>query len=550
MSGTSGTSSLDKSDVGFGRQTYTPKPRRKVVSLFTKALRQLGTTLFEYRDEVSNNIEHPEWGGLDRQLLRMAPSQYQDGISTPAGSSRPSPREISNVIFAQDDEQPSTKNASALFWLWGQFVDHDVGLSKDSSGESFSIPVPTGDLHFDPNGDGDKNIPMHRSVWDPNSGTSTENPREQINGISPFIDASNVYGDTSERKNWLKYGKGGLLRTSMGNMLPYNDGSMPNAMGTSSAFYVAGDIRCNEHLGLIAMHTLWVREHNYWASRLHVRYPKLSDNELYQRARVMVEAEIQSITINEFLPLMLGGTDVFGPYTGYNPNANPQMNNEFTAAAYRLGHTLISSPYPRLKENGEPITEGSMQLRDAFWVPHKLSNDGGLDPLFRGLATVVAAEFDGKVVNDLRNLLFGNPGQGGLDLTSLNIQRGRDHGLADYNTTRVAYGLSPIQTFDQVVSDPAIVSKLVELYGTPDNADLYVALQVEDNVQNSMLGPTTMTILGEQALRIRTGDRLWYQRRLPESLLKYVNSMKLSNIILRNTGINKIQKKVMEAQPR
>jgi len=203
-------------------------------------------------------------------------------------------------------------------------------------------------------------------------------------------------------------------------------------------------------------------------------------------------------------------------------------------------------------------------MRGAFFCPWVLTNEGGIDPVIRGLATVVAEEFDGKVIDDLRNLLFALSGPGphgkGLDLTALNIQRGRDHGLADYNTTRQYYGLPAIQSFSEVVSNPETVQKLEQLYGTPDNADLYVVLQVEDHVHLpptiapedgvSMLGPTTMAILGEQAVRMRSGDRFWYQRRLPKKLLEYVESVKLSEIILRNTGIEWIQDDVMIAHPR
>ena len=62
-------------------------------------------------------------------------------------------------------------------------------------------------------------------------------------------------------------------------------------------------------------------------------------------------------------------------------------------------------------------------------------------------------EIDNKVVDGVRNFLFGPPGAGGLDLASLNIQRGRDHGLADYNTTRAALGLPRVTSFDQITSD-------------------------------------------------------------------------------------------------
>jgi hypothetical protein len=71
----------------------------------------LATTEFEYRDQVPNNVEHPEWGAPNQPLLRAAPPQYADGISAPAGANRPSAREISNVLFAQSEPHPNKKHA-------------------------------------------------------------------------------------------------------------------------------------------------------------------------------------------------------------------------------------------------------------------------------------------------------------------------------------------------------------------------------------------------------------------------------------------------------
>ena len=45
------------------------------------------------------------------------------------------------------------------------------------------------------------------------------------------------------------------------------------------------------------------------------------------------------------------------------------------------------------------------------------------------------------IVDDVRDFLFGEPIPGGFDLATLNIQRGRDHGLPGYNAVRVAFGL-------------------------------------------------------------------------------------------------------------
>src|SRR4029079_7870017 len=112
-------------------------------------------------------------------------------------------------------------------------------------------------------------------------------------------------------------------------------------------------------------------------------------------------------------------------------------------------------------------------LRDAFFNP-SLLQETGVDGILKYAASTNSEELDTQIVDGLRNFLFGAPGQGGLDLASLNIQRGRDHGLADYNTVRASYGLTRVTSFDQITSDAAVQETLKSLYGTVDNVDLWV----------------------------------------------------------------------------
>ena len=180
------------------------------------------------------------------------------------------------------------------------------------------------------------------------------------------------------------------------------------------------------------MHTLFVREHNRLV--LELRKLKLPEETRYQVARAIVGAELQAITYREFLPLLLG-KNTLARYRGYDPSVNAGIANIFSTGAYRFGHTMVPSQLLRLNRKGRPIKEGHLPVREAFFNP-QLILDHGIEPILRGLATQRAEAVDNFIVNDLRNFLFGPPGAGGFDLSALNIQRGRDHGLPSYNDSR------------------------------------------------------------------------------------------------------------------
>ncbi|MCA9014014.1 MAG: peroxidase family protein [Planctomycetaceae bacterium] len=488
-------------------------------------------------DGTGNNIDNPELGSTGSQLIRLAEADYGDGLSTPAGEDRPSAREISNVIAAADSSETNDRYLTDLFWIWGQFIDHDItltGSALDADGnplESFPIEVPTGDPFFDPDGSGDDVINLNRSAFE----LDEDGVRQQINQITAFIDGSMIYGSSEELAAELRTFDGGLLKTSDGDLLPYGD----------DGFFLAGDIRANENVALTSMHTIWVREHNRIASELAAENPDLTDEELYQQARQIVIGELQAITFNEFLPALFGA-GVVSEYMGYDPTVDPSIANEFSNAAYRFGHTMLSSELLRLDENGNVADEGNIALLNAFFNPSELEVNG-IDSLLRGAAVNLAQELDNELVDDVRNFLFGPPGAGGFDLASLNIQRGRDHGLADYNSTRVALGLSAVESFSDISSDPEVAAKLEALYGTVDNIDLWVGGLAEDHLPGSSMGETFTAIIVDQFERLRDGDRFWYENVFSGEALKEIDGTTLADVIERNSDVSGLQENVFFA---
>ena len=157
----------------------------------------------EYRtfDGSGNNLQNTTWGATHTQLKRATSIGYSDNISMPGGTNRPNPRTISNGLFAQDSLVNDPLNLSDFVWVFGQFIDHDITLTHNSSEGAF-INVPAGDPWFDPFGQGTALIFMSRSEAIDGTGTTINNPREHANEITAWIDGSGVYGSDTSRANW------------------------------------------------------------------------------------------------------------------------------------------------------------------------------------------------------------------------------------------------------------------------------------------------------------------------------------------------------------
>ena len=508
-------------------------------------------------DGTSNNIENPVWGASWEHLQRIASSDYSDGISSLAGNQRVSARVISNLVANQGpgEDIPNTFGTSDFLWQWGQFIDHDIDLTDGSTNEEQNIIVPAGDEYFDPLETGSVVMNFHRAIYDMETGTSTSNPRQQENEITSWIDGSMIYGSDENRNNALKEAPDSpFLATSENNLLPFNHDDFTNASGfvrDTQSLFLAGDIRANENVTLTAMHTLWMREHNRIAEILMNKQARSSNNidgaKIFEQARILVIAEIQKITYEEYLPALLG-EQALPDYQGYDNRVKPNIYNEFSTAAYRLGHSEIGETLLRLDDEGQVIEAGHVALRDGFFAGIELlKSKNDIDPFLRGLATQTHQAIDVQVAEDLRNFLFGQPGQGGFDLISLNIQRGRDTGLSSYNDTRAAMGLTRITEFSQITQDLTLQENLQAAYDSVDDIDLWIGGMAETplTAQGSQLGELFTKIVAKQFNELRAADRFWYQRYLTKDEQEFIKDVKLSTVIKNDTNIkNELQENV------
>ena len=554
-------------------------------------------------DGSENNLENLNLGQADTQYRRISPAHYQDGIS--ATIDAPNPREISNLIFNDVGQNLFSENdVSQWGYNWAQFIDHDMGLARGGD-EDASFTFPSVDPLEEFVNDSEY-LQFNRSAPAPDSGT--DSPREQINTTSSFIDASTIYGLDSERLEWLREGPvdGDLSNNSAklllaeGDLLPRandrgNTDTSPvmelqgRLRANPDSAFVAGDIRANENIALSSAQTIFAREHNRIVDLLP---DNLSEAEKFEIARKVVGAEIQYITYNEFLPAMGITVD---PYTGYDATVDPSITNEFATVGFR-GHSMIhgeieaavdadyyspeelesfrSQGIEVVEEEGE--VELAIPLNIAFGNPD-LVEEIGLEPILAGLASERQYKNDEQIDNQLRSILFEIPrditgeldGTGipdnfstVMDLGAIDIQRGRDHGIASYNDLREAYGLERVESFTEITGEdtdelPAeytphrsvlnpdillfdslldddgnpieldseaaegdavtgtrrttLAARLKLIYGDVDNVDAFTGMVSEEHLPGSEFGELQEVIWKEQFEDLRDGDRFFYE---------------------------------------
>lgn len=618
-------------------------------------------------------------GNEGAPLIRLFPSAYADGFNQPRGggaagtpSILPNARDVSNLIAPQGTVTGNPLNASDWLWQWGQFLDHDLGLSEgtniltleseaEQTAASFNIPLAEGDILSGANFTA---IPVSRVPAVEGTGGALENPRQIANEITAYIDGSNGYGSTyiraaakrSDLGNSFfgQFGEGeievdeetgerflvveliegeGVVETgeegeivrvplppegaspydgkllvandgygtdgvafeagadpnnTSGEILPpYNRANSPNAdpdpdpdsstggRVPNDQEFISGDVRINEQSGLIAIHTLLVREHNLIADKVAfhldaeddpalnqafaefrdvyvpaLNLPELATPEqirgefIYEASRAVVGAKNQVITYEEFLPKLVGNQTAADLQVIDPEILSPGIAVEFSGAAYRLGHTLLTDQIRTIDGDGY----GSISLRDAFFDPQSIS-ENGVDNILLGLNYQQSNDADHRVIDGVRNNLFGPPGNGGLDLVAINLQRGRDLGIPGYvEVYNQLNPNAPITSFADLVPifGADIVPLFEQAYETVDQIDLWIGGLAEIAVEGALLGPTLGAIVSDQFARLRDYDRFFYETQLadPDSFLSIVSNaidldvgeVRLADIIRENVA--------------
>lgn len=559
---------------------------------------------------LGNNEANPGWGTAGYQFIRLTDAYYTDGAAGIRETTL-TPREISNIVSNQDnngdgveDSIPNVFNGSSLLTFFGQYFDHGLGFIAKGGPGPVSIGTPDFPI----------NAPRSNIV----EGTGENGiPAQYINSTSPFVDQNQAYGShnavTDLLRKWeldsngqavqTAYLLAGDLDASGRALLPtlnhirenhrimtggedittddvrdykgtgqallldfrpvfvlLEDGSPSEQFDLDAIghYFVTGDGRTNENVMLTSIHTIWARNHNFWVDKIKAETGgKWTEAEYFEAARIMNIAEYQQVVFTEFATAMAGQLgdddddeiDLEHGFDGYDPNVDASISVEFAQAVYRFGHSMLNEMvvYKDADGNLQQIS-----LVQAFLRPDQVGAIG-VDALLAGAASVSHQAIDVDVVNALRNQLVGQP----LDLAALNIFRGRDMGIAPFNSVRKQLwelsgrknSLRPYEGWNDFAArnnlSAAFIAQLQEAY--PDGfetMDLWIGGLAEKPV-HGQLGSTFGYIFREQMDRLQHGDRFYYLEILDDSIFKD-HPATFANIIMRNTGLTGLPENVFQ----
>ncbi|XP_048413029.2 eosinophil peroxidase-like isoform X3 [Stegostoma tigrinum] len=550
-----------------------------------------------------NNRRAPKLGATNTPYARWLPAQYEDGFSLPKGwiegklySGFPLPlaREVSNKILKTSIEDIIEDSEwTQLFMEWGQWMTHDMSLIRPAQNlemssnnincerscvqrsPCFPIKLP----HGDPRNTGTYPcMPFIRSALVCCPGFSGLSGCDQINMQTSYIDASSIYGNMELQAKRLRDFTSdlGLLKvnpTFSDNNLKYlpfeNHGPKDPctiAHNSSSCFGIrvpcmlAGDNRANENLGLLSFHTLFLREHNRLATELKKLNPHWSGETIYQEARKIIGAFQQIINYRDYVPLVIGKDETekyLHQYQGYNASVDPRLSNVFATAAMRFGHVTIQPIMKRFNEKyQEDSRYPSMLLHDTFFAPGNLIGKGGIDPIIRGLFGYPAKlqSQSSMMPDELREKLIVPSQHIALDLSAINIQRSRDHGLQGYNAWRRFCELSEPQNIvdlSLVLNNMELATNLLKLYGSPDNIDVWVGGISEPFMEGGRVGPLFACLIGQQFKNLRDGDRFWWQNKgvFTDNQQQALQHISFSRVICENSKIEELPRDVFRYRP-
>ncbi|XP_014788035.1 dual oxidase isoform X1 [Octopus bimaculoides] len=471
-----------------------------------------------------NSKSNPTLGAAFRPLAFNLPNHYEDQTYLPSGSNRPNARYISRELFQGKIGKMSTTNKTALFAYFGQFLTLEVSNTNEPGCpvEILNVKVPRCDEDFDDKCSGRHFIPYERVDYDRQSGVSPNNPRKQINQVTSFLDGSAIYGNNEVTANilrdwktgkldaddlWHKFPSFNTMRLGNWRFPVFHSHGYPDA----SKYWKFGNHHAHENPALITLSVLFFRWHNHLVDELKVHF-EMNADELFYKARSWVIASLQNIVIYEWLPTFLNET--VEPYQGYKPSVDPSLAAIYDAVVMNYYLTLMPSVIYR--RDSSCNYRHPLRFCNTFWKgqDYLKEYETSFQEFLYGMTSQLAEADDMTIVDDFKGRNHGTLYYNLQDKVVQIIMKGRDYGLPDYNTARAALGMKKIESWQDINpelanSNPELIKKMESVHKSLDNIDIFTGALMETTANGP--GELIRTLTKEQLLRLRDGDRFWFE---------------------------------------
>ncbi|TFV89855.1 peroxidase family protein [Blastococcus sp. CT_GayMR16] len=499
-------------------------------------------------DGTYNDLDHPEMGRAGARFGRNIPLDQVLPV-TREQLMEPNPREVSRRLLTRDPFLPATSvNTLAASWL--QFMIHDwFTHGEGDTSRLVDIPLPPGDpWHENP-------MRIPRIKADPTRPAGAEGPITSVNDVTHWWDGSSLYGTTMEEQQRVRAGEGGRLRLTADGQIPIPDD--PALDPTMKPGWWTG-------MGMLL--TLFAREHNAVCARLASEYPNWDDEELFQRARLVVAALLAKIHTVEWTPAVISHPTTvfalranwfgvageriaraFGRISGSEvisgiPGAATEhygvpfsLTEEFTSV-YRM-HPLLPDDFDlRTADGDRPLAQ--LDFR-ALAGPHskEITATYSLGDLFYSFGTT----HPGAIV--LRNYPkflqeYERPDGTTIDVASTDLVRIRELGVPRYCEFRRQMHLRAPASFAELTDDAGLAADMEELYGDIEKVDLMVGLFAESRPTGFAFSDTAFRIFILMASRRLNSDRFFTTDFRPEVYsptgLNWIRDNDMRTVLLRH----------------
>lgn len=474
----------------------------KVESIELPALGKPGDAqrLSRTSDGTYNDLSNPRMGCAGARFGRNVPLERTTVDS--AALLTPSPRTVSLKLMTRDEFQPaSSLNLLAAAWI--QFEVHDwMSHGNNDKDSPFDIPLESGDPWPEP--------PMliRRTRHDPTRKPGLTSPiPSYANTETHWWDGSQIYGSDQETQTKVRLGVDGKLKLGSDNLLPVDPHSGIDVSGVTGNWWV----------GLAMLHTLFTLEHNAICDRLRSEFPTWTDQELFDRARLITAALMAKIhTVEWTCAIISHPTVVKGMHANWelirkskaDHHAAPYSITEEFVAVYRM-HPLMPDDYSFRSFTNGNVVEQRTQPEISFRHSRELMTKFSLADLFYSFGLMNPGAIRLHNYPRFLQLLKREDGPT-IDLAAVDIFRDRERGVPRYNEFRKLIDMEPIKKFEDLSSNKEWVEEIRRVYnGDIDKVDLMVGLYAEDLPEGFGFSETAFRIFILMASRRLQSDRFF-----------------------------------------